>query len=123
MVLRPRNRSCGGVTGVSPIQPSGDTRLSTASLGLLLLVFFFHYKVVGDREYAGNTVDLDAGDLFIHLAGDHTFERNVPVFDDDVNGRNSTQLILAQDFAAEDGAVGGAADSVVLNGGGQDLDI
>src|SRR5258708_26877 len=90
---------------------------------LLLLVFRFHYKVVGDREYAGNTVDLDAGDLFIHLAGDYPFERNVPVFDDDVNGRNSPQLVLAQDFVAEDGAVGGATDSVVLDGGGQDLDI
>ena len=62
---------------------------------LLLLVFFFHYKVIGDREHAGNAVDLHAGDLLIHLAGDYAFERDVPVFDDDVNGGNSTQLVLA----------------------------
>lgn len=62
---------------------------------LFLLVFFFHYKVIGDREYAGNAVDLHAGDLLIHLAGDYAFERDVPVFDDDVNGGNSTQLVLA----------------------------
>src|SRR5205807_9122165 len=83
----------------------------------------FDHKVVGHREYAGYAVDLDTGDLFIHLAGDYAFERDVAVFDDDVNGRNSTQLILAQDLVAEDGAVGGAADSVVLDGGGQDLNI
>jgi len=62
---------------------------------LLLLVFFFHYKVIGDREYAGNAVDLYAGDLLIHLAGDYAFERDVPVFDDDVNGGNGAQLVLA----------------------------
>src|ERR1700732_904380 len=90
---------------------------------LLFLIFFFHYKVVGDREYAGNAVDLHAGDCLVHLAGDYAFERDVAVLDDDVNGRNSAQLVLAQDLVAEDGAVGSAADSVVLDGGGQDLDI
>src|SRR3977135_4489414 len=78
---------------------------------LFLLVFLFHYKVVGHRENARNAVDLDAGDLFIHLAGDYAFERDVAVFDDDVNGRNSTQLVLAQDLVAEDGAGGGGAGS------------
>src|ERR1700674_5545838 len=90
---------------------------------LLLLVFFFHYKVVGDRECAGNAVGLHAGDLFIHLAGNYPFERDVPVFDDDVNGRNGTQLVLAEDLVAVDGAVGSAADLIIVNGGGQNLDV
>ncbi len=55
--------------------------------------------------------------------GDYTFERDVSVLDDDVNGRNGPQLILAQDGVAVDGAVGSAADPVVGDRGGQDLNV
>ena len=90
-----RDNSCGGVTGVSPVQPGGDPGSPPQACGLLLLVFFFDYKVVGDGEYTGKTVDLNPGDLFLHRAGDYPFERDVPVLDDDVNGRNRAQLVWA----------------------------
>src|SRR5258708_12210532 len=70
-----------------------------------------------------DVASLHASDRLVHLAGDHGFEGDVAVFDDDVNRRNSAQLVLAEDVVAVDGAVGGAADLVVVNGGGQDLDI
>ena len=70
-----------------------------------------------------DAVGLHAGDLLVHGAGDYAFERNVSVLDDDVNGRNGTQLVLAEDAVAVDGTVGSAADSVVVHGGGQDLDV
>ena len=62
---------------------------------LVFLLLFFDYQVVGDGECAGDAVGLHAGDLLLHLAGHYAFERDVSAVDDDVNGRNSTQLVLA----------------------------
>jgi len=47
----------------------------------------------------------------------------VSIVDDDVNRRDGPHLVLAQDRVAKDGAVGIAADVVVVDGGGQDLDV
>src|SRR5258708_12777670 len=70
-----------------------------------------------------DAVSLHASDRLVNLAGVYAFEGDVAVFDDDVNRRNSAQLVLGEGFVAVDGAVSGAADLIVVNGGGQDLDI
>src|SRR5208282_3431444 len=70
-----------------------------------------------------DAVGLYAGDLLVHRAGDYALECDVSVFDDDVNGRNGAQLVLVQDAVAVDGTVGSAADSVVAERGGQNVDV
>src|SRR5208282_2592620 len=70
-----------------------------------------------------DAVGLYAGDLLVHRTGDYALKCDISILDDDVNRRYGTQLVLAQNAVAVDGTVGGAADAVVVDGGGQDLDI
>ena len=90
---------------------------------VVFLVAFFDDEVVGDSEDAGDAVGLDAGDLFVHGAGDDAFEGDVAVFHDDVNGRHGAHLVLAEDVVTENLAVDGAADAVIVDRGRKDFDV
>jgi hypothetical protein len=62
---------------------------------LLVLGRFLDCEVISHPEYSLNAVGLDAGYILVHLPGHHAFESHISILDDDVNGRNGAQLVLA----------------------------
>src|SRR6267154_6836335 len=65
-----------------------------ALLGLLAAAA--HGQVVFYRKHIGYAVGAQAGEILVALTVDHAFERDIPVFHDDVNRSHRGPRILAE---------------------------
>ena len=75
------NRRCGGADSGCGRQPGqGETAPAFEMLRIL------HAQVVHDCEYVRDLIGLNAGDRLVRLTGNNSFQRQLSILHDDVNG-------------------------------------
>src|SRR5438067_535038 len=74
----------------------------------------FNPQLIIDAEHAGDAIRPDAGQVAIHLIGDHALQPQMPVLHDDVNRWKRPEAVArGKRRVSVDGAIHGTADLVV----------
>lgn len=79
--------------------------------------------MVGDGKDTGYLICEKSGHVFVHLVHDSTLEGNVTIFDEDADWWDGAHGVAAEGGLAEDGAVDGDAEAVVIGRKRKDLDV
>jgi hypothetical protein len=75
------------------IQASGRDGRSSVGALLTSCSLFFYSQIVGHRECSRDRVRADSCDGLVHLTGNHPFQCNVAVLNDNVNRPNGSILL------------------------------